>query len=71
VNILQPIEVWPSHQLDILLQERTQSRVVRQQIDIIAITNVLADLLFPLSIQAVGGQEVINVGLFAHACILP
>ena len=45
MHILEPIEVVPTHRLQIFLQERRQALVIRHQVHIVAIADVLPDLL--------------------------
>ena len=46
VNIFQPVEIFPSHELDIAFEEIGNAIVVRQQVDIVTISDVLPDDLF-------------------------
>src|SRR5688572_1060573 len=54
VDILQPVEVVPAHHLDIFLEERRDARIVRHQVHVVAIADVLADFLLALGIEAGG-----------------
>jgi hypothetical protein len=45
MHILEPVEVVPAHELHIALEEGGQPFVVGDQVHIIAIADMLADLL--------------------------
>ena len=69
MHVLEPVQVLPAHGLDVLLQKRRQPAVVRDEIDIVAIADVLADLLLAARVEARGLDEVIDVLLGAFGAV--
>src|SRR5262245_33026171 len=64
VHILEPIEVVPAHELDIGLEVRRKPLVVGKEVDVVAIADVLADLLLARGIETGGVLEIfVDVGL--------
>ena len=45
VDVLEPVEVVPPHVFDVTFQKRREPPVVGNQVDIVAIADVLADFL--------------------------
>ena len=61
MDVFQPVQVVPAHHLDVFLQERRETLIVRQQIHVIAIADMLADRLLTLTIQPIPLKKVIDV----------
>ena len=47
MNVFEPVEVLPTHPFNVGLQKRCNAFVVGYQVDIIPVTDVLPDGLFP------------------------
>ena len=64
MHVLEPVEVVPAHELDVVLEEGGQPAVIGQQIDVVAIADVLADLLLPRGIEPGGVlQKFVDIAL--------
>jgi hypothetical protein len=62
MHVLEPVEVVPAHEFEILLEERGEAGIVGQQVHIIAIADVLADLLLALRLETLlVADELVDV----------
>src|SRR5688500_4122275 len=61
MDVLEPSEVGPAHHLHVFPQETRQARVVGHQVDIVAVANVLTDLLLALAVEPVFLEVLVNV----------
>ena len=52
VDVLQPVEVVPAHELHVVLQIGRELRVVRHEVHVVAVADVLADLLLARRVEA-------------------
>ena len=62
MDVLQPVEVVPAHDLHVLLQEGRDPGVIRHQVHIVAIADVLTDLLLAGAVESRGTlQELVDI----------
>src|SRR5262245_16018156 len=64
MHVLEPVEVIPTHELDVVLEVRREPAVVGKKIDVVAVADVLADLLLARGIETGSVLQIfVDVGL--------